>query len=146
MLFYDCGFTFNDRAPNFDEIKSIMKVKTKEYNCVVKDGENEYINTPFAMYGGGINISELDISELNNSDKFLIPEGSDSIHIPLDIYKEVLNDTAEASGDSVYIKGAKVLQKCVSMAIGFEPFDLITYGDGYLYGTIIDMDVLRSRV
>ena len=131
---------------DFFPIKSIMKVKTKEYNCVVKDGENEYINTPFAMYGGGINLSELDISELNNSDKFLTLPEEDDIHISLDIYKEVLNNTAESSGDSAYIKGAKILQKCVSMAIGFEPFDLITYGNGYLYGKIINFETLRNRV
>ena len=53
--------------------------------------------------------------------------------------------SAEASGDEIYVKGAKVLQKCVSMALGFEPFDIMTYKSSYLFGENVSIKVLRSR-
>ena len=91
------------------------------------------------MYGGGINLSSLDLSALDGEYKL-------QTGIKLDIYKEVLTNSAvDASGDSIYKKGANILKKCVSMALGFEPFDLATYKDGYLFGENVSIATLRAR-
>ena len=124
---------------DFFPVKNIIARRAAEegyYHTV--DGVS-YINTPYALYGGGINLSQVDISELDGADKL-------ETDIKLNIYEEVLTKSAaDASGDSIYKKGANILKKCVSMALGFEPFDLMTYKDGYLFGETVSLNTLRAR-
>lgn len=125
---------------DFFPVKTIIarRAKAEGYYYTV-DGK-DYINTPYAMYGGGINLSSMDLSELDGSDEMITG-------IKLDIYEEVLTKSAlDQSGDSIYKKGANILKKCVSMALGFEPFDLMTYKDGYLFGENVSLNILRARV
>jgi hypothetical protein len=94
--------------------------------------------TPFALFGGGINHSLIDTENLSNKDKLIQ-------NIKLDIYEEVLTKTTSDQGQTIVVKGANVLKKCVSMALGFEPFDLMTYKDGYLFNEAIPIRKLKAR-
>lgn len=125
---------------DFFPVKKILSRIAEErgYFTVGEDGK-KYVNTPYAMFGGGINTTTIDMSELNNASEL-------DTGIKLDIYKEVLKLSAETTSDEIYVKGAKVLQKCVSMALGFEPFDIMTYNNSYLFGENVSLKVLRSRV
>ena len=126
---------------DFFPVKAIIARRAAEEGYYYHDNStgNDYINTPFALYGGGINLSTVDLSGLTASDKLITG-------IKLDIYEEVLTKSAQdGSGDNIYKKGANILKKCVSMALGFEPFDLMTYKNGYLYGETVSLSVLRTR-
>lgn len=123
---------------DFFPVKPIIDRKAKEGNLYYTVDDQNYICTPFALYGGGINISKIDIENLNNKEKLLTG-------IELNIYEEVLVKTPKETGQTTLQKGANVLRKCVSMALGFAPFDFITYKDGYLYGQTISLNTLRSR-
>ena len=124
---------------DFFPVKAILARRAEQEGYYHEADGKKYINTPYAMYGGGINLSSLDLSALDGGDKL-------QTGIKLDIYKEVLTNSAvDASGDSIYKKGANILKKCVSMALGFEPFDLATYKDGYLFGENVSLAALRAR-
>ena len=125
---------------DFFPVKKIIEryYEEKGYYATGDNGE-KYINTPYVLFGGGINTTTIDLSELDGVSHL-------DTNIELDIYKEVLLSSSESAGDELYVKGAKVLQKCVSMALGFEPFDLMTYKDAYLFNANVNIKILRSRV
>ena len=121
---------------DFFPVKKIINKNAKDL-FYQSDGKN-YVCTPFALFGGGINKSVIDLSKLNNRD-YLIED------IKLDIYKEVMENSYDDSGQTILIKGANVLKKCVSMALGFEPFTLMTYKNGYLFNENINLSILKDR-
>jgi len=123
---------------DFFPVKTIIDRKAKEGNLYYQDGEKNYLCTPFALFGGGINLSKIDIENLNNKDKMITD-------IELDVYEEVLKQASSDTGQTTLAKGANVLRKCVSMALGFAPFDFMTYKDGYLFNETISLNTLRSR-
>ena len=123
---------------DFFPVKTIIDRKAKEGNLYYQDGEKNYLCTPFALFGGGINLSKIDIENLNNKDKMITD-------IELDVYEEVLKQASSDTGQTTLVKGANVLRKCVSMALGFAPFDFMTYKDGYLFNETISLNTLRSR-
>ena len=123
---------------DFFPVKVIIARRAEAEGYYYESDGQKYINTPYVLYGGGINLSQLDLTGLENSDKL-------KTGIKLDIYEEVLTKSSIDSGASIYKKGANILKKCVSMAVGFEPFDLATYKDGYLFGESVSLSVLRAR-
>ena len=130
----DVKLTIDDFFP----VKNIIKRRASEEGYFYIVDEKEYINTPFVTFGGGINLSIVDTSNLSNDDKL-------AKDIKLDIYEEVLTKSTTDEGQTVVVKGANVLKKCVPMALGFAPFDLMTYKDGYLYNEVANLNTLRLR-
>lgn len=123
---------------DFFPVKKIINRRaTEEGLFYTRDGKN-YVATPFVFFGGGINKSKVDLSKLNSLDN-LIQD------IKLDIYEEVLINSKIDTDQTLIVKGANVLKKCVSMALGFEPFTLMTYKDGYLFDEVVSLSVLRNR-
>ena len=130
----DVKLTIDDFFP----VKNIIKRRASEEGYFYIVDEKEYINTPFVTFGGGINLSIVDTSNLSNDDKL-------AKDIKLDIYEEVLTKSTTDEGQTVVVKGANVLKKCVPMSLGFAPFDFMTYKDGYLYNEVANLNTLRLR-
>ena len=123
---------------DFFPVKIILDRRCKEEGYYYTDSGTNYVNTPFALFGGGINPSLIDTENLSNKDKLIQ-------NIKLDIYEEVLTKTTSDQDQTIVVKGANVLKKCVPMALGFEPFDLMTYKDGYLFNEAIPIQKLKDR-
>ena len=81
-----------------------------------------YVNTPIVYYGGGLNLS----SVIDNS------VGKEYLSSPqdIDITTYSLTKPVTSSGEMIL----NVLARCVPIAIGFSPFKVMGYKQGYLYG------------
>ena len=81
-----------------------------------------YVNTPIVYYGGGLNLS----SVIDNS------VGKEYLSSPqdIDITTYSLTKPVTSSGEMIL----NVLARCVPIAIGFSPFKVMGYKEGYLYG------------
>ena len=81
-----------------------------------------YVNTPIVYYGGGLNLSNV----IDNS------VGKEYLSSPqdIDITTYSLTKPVTSSGEMIL----NVLARCVPIAIGFSPFKVMGYKQGYLYG------------
>ena len=85
----------------------------------------EYINIPIAYYGGGLNLSTVNVSEL---------EGFNNLNSPVEI--NFLNQYMKpGNGGDMMSMMKDVMLKCVTIVTGYEPFKFVCIkGNGYLYG------------
>lgn len=87
------------------------------------EGEN-YINVPIAFYGGGLNISTVELDTLDCKDKI-----NDEIAIDL-----LDNYLSLGSGSGMVETLKNMMLKSVTVVIGFEPFRFICMDNtGYLF-------------
>lgn len=106
------GLTVDDFFP----IKKIVIEQARNEKRLYKDENgNEWLNTEFAWYGGGLNNSVL----INNAAG---ANNSFSERKPVDILKTNL------LGEYLTSNMNSILAKCVTFAIGFHPFNFITNG------------------
>jgi hypothetical protein len=89
---------------DFFPVKIILDRRCKEEGYYYTDSSTNYVSTPFALFGGGINHSLIDTENLSNKDKLIQ-------NIKLDIYEEVLTKTTSDQGQTIVVKGANVLKK-----------------------------------
>lgn len=82
------------------------------------------VNVPIAYYGGGLNLSEVNMDNLASKEEY-----GESIKIDfLDHY------LTPSSGGDLMSMAKDVMLKCVTVVTGFEPFEfIILKGNGYLY-------------
>ena len=107
----DLSLTIDDYFP----MKPILIDRAKELGYVYYNNDKEYLNTSIAYYGGGVNLSTLDVSNLDSETKNFL---SDPISVDL------LTDSSGYIDSSNGI--ALILSRCVLFAAGFEPFKFIT--------------------
>lgn len=102
-------------------IKVYLAEEAKKENLLYL---NSYINIPIAYYGGGVNLSTVDISILNHKEHF-----AESVEVNfLDNYLD-LKETTDTIGMM-----KNIMLKAVTVVTGTEPFKFVCYkADGYLY-------------
>ena len=117
-----------DKEINIDTvfpIKPLLLSEARKQKSTYSSDGNEYINIPIAYYGGGINLSVVNMENYDVKDKL-----NETININfLDHYM------TPSSTDDVMSMMRDVMLKCVTIVSGFEPFKFVCVkGDGYLYG------------
>lgn len=117
-----------DKEINIDTVFPIkpllLSEARKQKSTYNKDGV-EYINIPIAYYGGGTNLSTINIESYDEKDNL-----NEVININfLDHYM------TPSSTDDMMSMMRDVMLKCVTIVSGFEPFKFVCIkGNGYLYG------------
>lgn len=100
---------------DFFPMKKILKQRCIDLNYIVNKDNTNYINTPIAYYGGGLNLSKV----INN---ITISDNTFSEDIVVDV-SELTFTTNITSNLGQFLT---ILAKCVSLATGFHPFRFIT--------------------
>ena len=109
-------------------------VETEVDNQVIN---TKYVNIPIAFYGGGANLSEINIENLNMKDNI-----SEKINIDLLTRYLKMEETL-----SLMTAMKNLMMKTVTTVTGFEPFSFIfVKEDSYLYGKTPDIDELRDNL
>ena len=111
-------------------IKTYLFSKASSTGSIYSNSGESYINVPIAYYGGGLNLSKVNInSELCKSNF--------NSEIQIDFLDNYIGLGGE-SGDinDMSTSGLRSLMlKCVTVVTGYEPFKFVCYkGNGYLYG------------
>ena len=128
------------------ELDSFFPIKSLFLNESLKNGyahfmENQtYVSAAIAKYGGGNNYSQIDLSGLNRKEEME--------HLTLDTFSASM--TVSPPGDNRTDLFSFLLGRCVSMAMGFSPFEVTMYNghkeeNAYLFGEKISLENLRDR-
>lgn len=132
----------NISIDNFFPVKSLFVKEMNKRNYHHIDSEEEvYYNTPIVKYGGGLNLSSINIDELENKE-YLVEA------FELDTYKAIMSNTS--TGDTAKLF-ATMIGRCVPMAMGFAPFEVMVYNgngknDAYLFGNNLSIENLKSNL
>lgn len=101
-------------------IKPVLLSEARKQKSIFIDNEIEYINIPIAYYGGGLNLSTVNLDLYHEKENF---------NEPIEI--NFLDDYLSSSSSGLM----GVMLKCVTIVSGFEPFKFVCVkGNGYLYG------------
>ena len=106
-------------------IKPLLLSGARSQGSTYSNSGVEYINLPIAYYGGGLNLSTVNISDL---------EGSENLNNPVEInfLDRYMNP---GSGGDMMSMMKDIMLKCVTIVSGYEPFRFVCIkGNGYLYG------------
>ncbi|MBE6597198.1 MAG: hypothetical protein E7641_05955 [Ruminococcaceae bacterium] len=109
-------------------LKSMAMQKANNQGSAYRDPESgkQYVNIPIAYYGGGLNLSEVNVSGAENSSSY-------SGELEIDLMESYLN--LSGSSDSSNLSKMKgLVLKTVITVTGFEPFQFRFIRGGYLYG------------
>jgi len=114
------GTTHNITIDKIFPIKNLLfpQIQSKGYDIAETDetGVNkDYLNIPISYYGGGVNQSSLDISELDNKDEL-----SESLNV--DLLSSSLPVTASTSYDL-----HAIALRAIELVTGFAPFRFYSY-------------------
>lgn len=104
------------------------------------DGKS-YLSAAIAKYGGGNNYSSVITDELDNKNEL-------TSDLTLDTFVESMNSMP--SSTEMYDLFVFAIGRCVPMAMGFAPFEVMMYNghqseNAYLFGEKISLDNLRAR-
>jgi hypothetical protein len=137
------GYDYDIGIDDFFPLKSMYIDESSKKGYVYKKGSGEsaksYLSSPIAFYGGSLNLSSIDGSELDDASKL-----GDIFSI--DLLANALDSPIEVSDDDLSSLIALIMERCVPLATGFEPFKFLTYrGDGYLEGDAPKVDDLINR-
>lgn len=106
-------------------IKQYLIDKATTQGSIYTDDGKNYINLPIAYYGGGLNLSKVNVStdDIN-------------IHFNPEIEIDLLDNYLNLGQGSNMVEMLKnMMLKAVTVVTGYEPFKFICMkGDGYLYG------------
>ena len=135
----------NIRKITIDDIfplKSMLVSKANQQSCVysyTKDEEtSRYINIPIAYYGGGLNLSNVDTTNLENSEVL-------SNKIPVNLIDSYI--TLDTDDESLIRVMKNLMLKAVVTVIGCEEFKFICYkNSGYLFNETPSVSELRNNV
>ena len=135
----------NIRKITIDDIfplKSMLVSKANQQSCVysyTKDEEtSRYINIPIAYYGGGLNLSNVDTTNLENSEVL-------SNKIPVNLIDSYI--TLDTDDESLIRVMKNLMLKAVVTVIGCEEFRFICYkNSGYLFNETPSVSELRNNV
>jgi hypothetical protein len=137
------GYDYEIGIDDFFPLKSMYIDESSRRGYVYKKGSGEsaksYLSSPIAFYGGSLNLSSIDSSELDDASKL-----GDIFSI--DLLANALDSPIGVSDDDLSSLIALIMERCVPLATGFEPFKFLTYGgDGYLEGDAPKVDDLINR-
>ena len=117
-----------DREISIDDIfpiKPMLMNEARKAKSTYSNGGKEYVNVPIAYYGGGLNLSTVNIANLEEKENF-------SQNIEVNFFESYLNPS---DGGDVLSQMRDVMLKCVTIVTGFEPFKFVSLkGNGYLFG------------
>ena len=105
---------------DFFPMKSILINNARKLGYIYKDENIEYINSKIAFYGGGLNLSTINMS---NEDKLTLQLDNP---IEVDILNLLLTDKTGSIATSNVLFQA--FRKAVTLATGFHPFTFYTNG------------------
>lgn len=113
-----------DKVITIDTIFPIKTILTNEINKLGYSYQGK-VNVPIAFYGGGLNLSTVNMDALDKNEEY-----GNAIEIDfLDHY------LTPSSGGDLMAMAKDVMLKCVTVVTGFEPFKFVCVkGNGYLYG------------
>lgn len=122
-------------------IKNMLISKALEKGCILNktvDEENvSYFNIPISYYGGGLNLSSVNLDALDNKDKL-------SNKLEINLLNNYLN-LQESSSMMGTMKN--LMLKTVTITTGIEPFNFICMDNsGYLFGETPNVSSLKSNV
>lgn len=133
---YDITVSIDDFFPVKTMLVSEAKKKGCIYNGTKDDISGEYINIPVASYGGGFNLSTVDITELE-SKEFIGEE------IEVDFMKHYLTP---ASTDNLGSMITDIMKKAVTVVTGTEPFRFICVkGNGFKFNETPSAQILINN-
>ncbi|MBE6143040.1 MAG: hypothetical protein E7177_03535 [Erysipelotrichaceae bacterium] len=117
-------------------IKPLLLKQARSMGCTFSSDGVEYINVPIAFYGGGLNLSTVDISLLENKEQL-----GDNISI------NFLNEYMTPSDvGNIMSQMKEVMLKCVTIVTGFEPFEFVCVrGNGYWFDQTPDVQDLINN-
>ena len=101
-------------------MKSILINNARKLGYIYKDENIEYINSKIAFYGGGLNLSTINMT---NEDKLSLQLDNP---IEVDILNLLLTDKTGSIATSNVLFQA--FRKAVTLATGFHPFTFYTNG------------------
>lgn len=127
----DINYTIDDVFPLRKLVENTASKSGHLISEVVEEERQNFVNIPLIYYGGGVNLSTVNTSELNNSNHF-------SDIIELDLLESLLNNPV---GDTLTL----LMQRSVLTATGFKPFNYHAYLDRYLYGLYPNIETLKNR-
>ena len=117
-----------DKEINIDTVfpvKPLLLRGARSQGSTYSTNGAEYINVPIAYYGGGLNLSTVNVTDF---------EGFDNLNeaIEINFLDQYLTP---GSGDDMMSMMKDIMLKCVTIVSGFEPFRFVCIkGNGYLYG------------
>lgn len=125
---------------DFFPLKSILVDDADDAGYLYSYNESEYVNTAIAYYGGGLNLSTIDTSNLNSDMSSWLGD-----ELVVDLLSEI-DDYIDSSSSAI-----KLLSRCVLFAAGFEPFKFVVnseIGDDtpYLFGESASINELRQNL
>ena len=126
---------------SFFPIKSLLFEEAKKGSYVHNSENKLYVSTMLAKYGGGINRSTVLYDELDSKNEIVND-------VRLDILNAAVNNAPATSEINDLL--AFMIGRCVPMATGFEPFEVMMYNgrineEAYLFNEQISLDNLISR-
>ena len=126
---------------SFFPIKSLLFEQAKQGGYVHNSEDKLYVSTMLAKYGGGINRSTVLYDELDSKNEIVND-------VRLDILNAAVNNAPATSEINDLL--AFMIGRCVPMATGFEPFEVMMYNgrineEAYLFNEQISLDNLISR-
>ena len=145
LVFQNAGSLLEDQKPidldQFFPIKKLFLEKATEEGYVHYSDDKSYLSAAIAKYGGGNNYSSVIIDELDSKEEL-------TSDLTLDTFVESMNSMP--SSTDMYDLFVFAIGRCVPMAMGFAPFEVMMYnghesGNAYLFGEKISLDNLRAR-
>ncbi len=145
LVFQDAGSLLEDKKPidldQFFPIKKLFLEKATEKGYVHYADDKSYLSAAIAKYGGGNNYSSVITDELDNKNEL-------TSDLTLDTFVESMNSMP--SSTEMYDLFVFAIGRCVPMAMGFAPFEVMMYNghqseNAYLFGEKISLDNLRAR-
>lgn len=133
---YDIEVSIDDFFP----IKTLLLSQARKngctYNGTKDDIQGEYINIPVAYYGGGVNLSTVDFTNLDAKEQL----GQELVIDFLDHYLE------PSSTDDLMAMIRDIMKKAVTVVTGIEPFRFIcTKGTGYKFNETPSAQILINN-
>ena len=125
-------------------MKSYLYTEASKQKATISKDSKTYVNVPVAFYGGGLNLSTVNIDTLDTKDKmtgnFEVDLLDSYLNQPGTTYDElmaIVQDIMNGNNSGInqmmpVFKG--LVLKCVTVVIGYEPFEFICYKSDDLYG------------
>ena len=111
---------------NIFPIKTYLISKASGAGNIYTSEEKRYINIPIAYYGGGLNLSKVNIDSLEGKENY-------GNKLEIDMMENYLS--LGSGGDSALAGLKNMMLKAVVVVTGYEPFNFVCVkGNGYLYG------------
>ena len=115
---YEGTITIDDIFP----LQSMIRQNATVVGGIHNEGGKSYYNIPVAYYGGGLNLSRVEMDVASSTSK-----------VEVDLLGTYLN-LKGSSGSGLFANLRGLMLKTVTSVTGFEPFAFHFVKDGYLYG------------